>query len=58
MNQSIYTLSSLNNLLAHMFVIRKVSDVIQQPPVSFEVEIPQDPVSNIQEKISGEHGLK
>jgi hypothetical protein len=30
-------------LLAHIFVIRKVSNVIQQPPGSFEVEIPQDP---------------
>jgi hypothetical protein len=50
MNQSIYTLSSLNNLLAHIFVIRKVSDVIQQPPVSFEVEIPQDPVATFRRK--------
>ncbi|KAL3581420.1 hypothetical protein D5086_015752 [Populus alba] len=33
-----------------MFVIRKVSDVIQQPPGSFEVEIPQDPVATFRRK--------
>ena len=30
-------------LLAHIFVIRKVSNVTQRPPGSFKVEIPQDP---------------
>ena len=38
------------NLLAHIFVIRKASNVIQQPPGSLEVEIPQDPGTTFRRK--------
>ena len=39
-------------LLAHIFVIRKVNDVIQQPPGTFEVEIPRDSVSRIKSQVN------